>query len=307
MSDTLTRDALANVRDAAMIDVPPWLAVVSALGSVRPDSIGATLDWLVAHRADLEAAYDEARAAPLALARLDDDLARTPELAGLDRAKGDHHLRDKLLFADLVGRESFFHVMVYAITGVALSPSDAAMLDEIGVANIVADQRVWPLAVARRVAGHGGDQCAAVVAGGALMGSPIVGSTAGAGAARFLRGVERAVNEGAALGDVLDAMLERRETLIGFGRPVVGPDERVAPVRASMRRHGRDDGPQVRLLLAIEAHLRARKGLRSNVGAWIAAVMGDLGFTPDGVQGVANMYLHVCLVAQAVFGVERAR
>lgn len=300
-------DALENVRAAGTVAVPPWMSVVSALASARPATVGETIDWLVAHRDALTAADDEARAAPLTLARLDDDLRYTPELAGLDRARSDHALREKLLFADLVGRRSFFQVTVYAITGVELSASDAEMLERIGVANVAADHRAWPLAVTRRVAGHGGDLCAAVVAGAAVMGSPIIGSTAGGGAARLLRRVEAAVARGEPLASVLDAMLARRETLLGFGRPVVGPDERVAPVREALRARGRDGGPQVRLLEDIEAHLMARKGIRSNVAAWVAAAMGDLGFTPDGVQAVSNVYLHVCVLAQAVFSAERAR
>lgn len=301
------RDALENVRAAGAVSVPPWLSVVSALASARPATVGDTIDWLVAHRDALTAADAESRAAPLTMSPLDEDLRYEPELAQLDRARGDHSLRDKHLFADLVGRRSFFQVTVYAITGIELSASDAEMLERIGVANVAADHRAWPLTVTRRVAGHGGDLCASVVAGAAVMASPLIGSTAGAGAARLLRRVEAAVARGESLASVLDAMLARRETLLGFGRPVMGPDERVAPVQEAMRAHGRGDGAQVRLLRDIEAHLVARKGIRSNVAAWVAAVMGDLGFTPDHVHAVTNVYLHVCVLAQAVYSAERAR
>jgi hypothetical protein len=299
-------DALENLRTAAGVKVPPWLALVSALCAVRPPSIAATIDWLNEHRALLQSTFDEGARAPLALGRLTRDLEYEPELAGMDRARNDHLLRGRWLFRDLVGKRSFFQAMIFAITGVELSASDAELIEQLGVANLVADRRIWPLAVARRVVAHGGDFATGIVAGKALFGSPIFGGATAASFARFLQRVDRELAQGRTLDEVMDEVIEKRERIMGFGRPVVGPDERVPPVKALLERYGRDRGPNVTLLRAIEARLSADRGLHSNVAAWLAAVMSDLGLSPGGVQAMANIYLTVCLFAQVVFSAEQA-
>lgn len=301
----LHADALENLRAAAAVQVPEWLALVSALASVRPGSISETIDWLVQHRATLESTYSESKNAPLVLARLDQDMHYEPELAGLDRPRDDHFLRDKYVFADLVGNKTYFQVIIWAITGVALSKSDAEMLEQIGVANFAADRRVWPLAVTRRVAAHGGDFSSAIVAGHAVMGSPIVGSRATGSLARFMIWAKSEVAKGRSLEAVVDEALSRGEKIKGFGRPVVGPDERVAPVRAIIEKYGREGGSHLVLVQSIEELLQKKRGLQSNVAAWITAVMCDLGFSPDGVHAVTMMYLTPCVFAQAVFSRER--
>ena len=46
-------DALASMFDAGATRVPPWMALVASLASVRPDGIGATIDWLVGAVAEI--------------------------------------------------------------------------------------------------------------------------------------------------------------------------------------------------------------------------------------------------------------
>ena len=67
-ADPATADALASLYDAGALRVPPWMALTTALASVRPDGLGATIAWLVAHQAELERAYADGGAAPLAVA-----------------------------------------------------------------------------------------------------------------------------------------------------------------------------------------------------------------------------------------------
>jgi hypothetical protein len=78
-------DALASLHDAGAVRVPPWQALVTALASIRPDGIGATIDWLVAHRAELEAAYAGGRDGKLALPVLPPAMHFQPEIGYLDR------------------------------------------------------------------------------------------------------------------------------------------------------------------------------------------------------------------------------
>jgi citrate synthase len=178
------------------------------------------------------------------------------------------------------------------------------MLDELGQANLLVDRRAWPMAVTRRVAARGGGYAAAVVAGTAMLAAPVLAGAAAADCARYLRRVRA---DGRPVDDLVAETVARKERVMGFGRPLVGPDERVPIMQATLARYGRDDGPYVTLLHQVEAAFSARKGLRSTSAAWAAAVLTDLGLTPDAVQAVSNYWVAVCIYAQALFSSERAR
>lgn len=298
-------DALANIYDAGAVRTPPWLAVVAALASVRPDGVGATIDWLVAHRDDLERTYSEGQVARLAPGKLPPEMCYEPELGFLEREKDDHRLRDKYLFADLMRERSFFQAAVYAITGLDITTEQAAMLDEFGITNLLVDQRAWPMTVTRRVGARGRDYASAVIAGAAMMGSPVLAGAAAADCARFLQRARAAELAGRPVADLVREILADRGRIMGFGRPVVGPDERVPVTEALLRRHGRHDLPFVNLLRATDDAMFTHKRLRSTAAAWAAAILLDLGMTPDQVHAVSNYWVHVNVYAQAIFSVER--
>jgi len=305
-ADHHLEDALANLHDAGMLRVPPYVAAVTALAAVRPGSIGEAIDWLQQHRDVLEKAYAEAKAGPLRVSELRPEMRYEPELAGLDRSRNDHALREKYLFADLVGRASFFQAAVYAITGIELSPSDAELLDQLGVANIAADQRAWPMAVTRRVAANGGGLAHALTAGYAMLTSPVIAGMAAADCARFLREVRERVSSGERVPAIVDGVFAQHRRVMGFGRPVVGPDERCPVMEAIAKKYGRDQGTHVTLLREVEAEFVRHRGLKTTAAAWAAAIMSDLGFSPDGVNAVSTIYLNVCFLAQATYSSERA-
>lgn len=303
--DVTLDDALATVHDAGAVRTPPWLAVVAALASARPDDVGATIDWLVQHREALTRAYDAGRTEKLSLAVLPAEMQYQPELGYMDFARRDHDVRGRFLFTDVVSKSSFFQTAVYAMTGIDLSARDADLLDQIGNANLLVDRRVWPMAATRRVAARGGGYSASVVAGLAMMGSPMLAGEAAGGCARFLWRAREAAAQGRNVASLVDEVLSRRERIMGFGRPVVGPDERVPVMEALLAQHGRDRLPFVNLLREADDALFAARGLRSTSAAWAAAILCDYGMTPAQVHAVSNYWVHVCVYAQAVFSGER--
>lgn len=299
-------DVLATLFDAGATRVPAWSAVVAALACARPGSIGETIEWLVAHRAELERAYLAGGAEPLGLARLPPEMQYEPELGYLDRARDDHALRDRYLFADAVGKRSFYETAIYAMTGIEITPRDAELLDQMGSANLLVDRRVWPMAATRRVAARRGGHAAAVVAGFAMMASPMLAGEAAGNCARFLQRARRAVESGGTVAAYVDELVAQRERVMGFGRPVVGPDERVPVMAAALQRYGRYDLPFVTLLREADDAFFAAKGLRSTSAAWAAAMLSDYGMTPDQVAAVANYWVAVCVYAQSLYSGERA-
>ncbi len=298
-------DALASIYDAAAVRAPPWLAVVSALASIRPGSIGELIDWLAAHRGELEASFEAGRAARMATAVLPPELQYEAELGYLDRPRNDHALRDRYLFADVVGRWSFMQTAVYAIAGIELARRDADMLEEIGTINLPVDRRAWPMAVTRRVAARGGSYAEAVTAGQAMMGGAVIAGAAAAGCARFLQAARAAELAGGSAVELVAQTLARRERVMGFGRPVVGPDERVPIMEAVLERHGRHDLPYAALLRVVDGAFHEQRGLRSTAAAWAAAILCDFGMTPTQVEAVSSYWVTVCIYAQAAFSHQR--
>lgn len=294
-------DALATAHDAGATRVPPWLAIVASLASVQPEGIGATIDWLVAHRDALERAYEGGRIAPLATARLPDAMRYEPELGYLDRARDDHRLRERWLFADIVRERSLFQTTMLAITGIDLPARDAELLEQIGISTLAVDPRAWPMGVTRRVAARTGTYNPALVAGFAMMSSGILGGRSAGLCAQFLRRADAFEREGGSVDALVEQVLARRERVMGFGRPVVGPDERGPVMEGLLREYGRDQLRFVTLVRAAEQSFIARRGLRMTAAGWVAAALSDYGLDPDQVESVVNAWLSVCVFAQASF------
>jgi hypothetical protein len=301
VDDTPLRDAVATMFDCGGVQVPPWQALVASLASVRPASVGAAIDWLVAHRGELEGAYAEGVRGPLSLPYLPAELQFERELGSLDRPKNDHVLRERYLFADFVGQRTWFQAVVYAIAGIEIGERDSRLLEEFGLANIIVDRRAWPMAVTRRVAGRGAGFAAAAIAGGAVMESPMLAGGAAEGCARFLHTCAAAQDRGIAVAETVAGILARKERVMGFGRPLVGPDERVPIMDATLARFGRADGRHVTILREADAAFAAQKGLRTTSAAWAAALLTDLGLDPVAVHAVSNYWITLCLYAQATF------
>lgn len=294
-------DALATAHDAGATRVPPWLAIVASLASVQPEGIGATIDWLVAHRDALERAYEGGRIAPLATARLPDAMRYEPELGYLDRAHDDHRLRECWLFADIVRERSLFQTTMLAITGIDLPARDAELLEQIGISTLAVDPRAWPMGVTRRVAARTGTYNPALVAGFAMMSSGILGGRSAGLCAQFLRRADAFEREGGSVDALVEQVLARRERVMGFGRPVVGPDERGPVMEGLLREYDRDQLRFVTLVRAAEQSFIARRGLRMTAAGWVAAALSDYGLDPDQVEAVVNAWLSVCVFAQASF------
>ena len=59
------------------------------------------------------------------------------------------------------------------------------------------------------------------------------------------------------------------------------------------------------LLREVEGAFAAQRGLRTTAAAWAAAILCDLGLTPDQVEAVSNAWVSVCIYGQAAFSRER--
>ena len=245
---------------------------------------------------------------PRHLDRLEDlepELRYEPELAAMALHEQDHEVRGRRVFGDLLGSMSFIQVAAFEIAGLELSDSDAELLGKVGVLTQLADRRIWPLSVTRRIAAHGGGLARSLVGGVASFCTDRMAVLPVAGFMRFLDRVDAQKRGGREVGDIVDEMHASGEKVLGIGRPALGHDERVAPQMELNRKYGRDSGASIQLALEIDQHLK--KGLRVNSAGFHGALSRDLGFSPDAAAAFSVLYFLVPVLAHAVYPLERAR
>jgi hypothetical protein len=302
------RAALENAALARATGAGPAEMLAVAIASLGSETVGQGLAALRElgprlHRLAVDGVPGLARRP----ARLERALVFDPELARVRRDLADHEIRGRLLFREIVGRRSFFQTAAWSIAGLELSSRDAGLLEHLGVNTQLLDPHIWPLAVTRRIAARGGRLGRSLVGGVASLFTPGISVEPVAAFMRFLDEVQSAVDGGGNVASFVQDELRRGRTIAGFGRPVLGPDERVPHAMALARRHRRAGGRSVRLARAVERTLREAKGLVINSAGVQGAIMRDMGFAPDGAAAFCALYFVVPLIAQHAFVVERRR
>lgn len=293
LAATTGADAI-EILTAALAALPPHMTVERALKALAQKATSLS-------RLATQGAPELARMA----ASLPPELEFDSELARVRPDIRDHELRGRLLFRDIVGRKNFFQVAAWAIAGIDLSKRDAQLLEQLGVNTQLLDPHIWPLAVARRIAAQGSPLARVLAGGCAAMFTRNITAEPVATFMRFLDEVQAAIDRGTSPEAFVKAQVRRGRRIAGFGRPVLGPDERVPHAMRMLRRYGRARARSVRLALAVERALREAKGLVLNSAGLQGAVMRELGFSPDGAAAFCALYFTLPLLAHYAFMRER--
>jgi hypothetical protein len=301
------RAAVQNAELAAATGAAPGELLAAALASLPVATVPGLMTALRRIQPVLEQLADHgAPDVARRPAKLEARLKLEPELARIRPDLRDHEIRGKLLFRQILGRQSFFQVAAWSIAGVELTALDARLLEQLGVNTQLLDPHIWPLAVARRIAAQGGPLARSLIGGVAALFTSNITIEPVAAFMRFLDEVESALERGGSVESFVAAQLRRGRTIAGFGRPVLGPDERVPHALRLAKRHRRAAGKSVRLAQAVEGELRKSKGLAINSAGLQGAIMRDMGFTPGAASAVCALYFLVPLLAQHAFVVERS-
>lgn len=196
----------------------------------------------------------------------------------------------------------FVHYLLFCVSGRRLDPARAWVLERLWVATGYPDARIW----CNRVAAYLGS--ARVDAGLALSAAlAATNSTAyGFRAMSAAYAVQASVPDEPAARDAwLEASLEGRRHLAGYGRPAHGRDERIAVALDSLQRAGLAAGPALKRAFWLERALRAKKAVEMNIAAVWAAIAID--FRIDQREYEAFMLLMFAPGYMAVYAEWRAR
>lgn len=236
---------------------------------------------------------------------MSDPVIRTRVAAELG---SEHLFHGYRVFAELAGAETFSGLTALAIVGRRLDEAERLVLDDIACVMALADPRVWPLKISRVLASYG-SFVLGCFAGSLCLEEAVIGPWSCGLAARVLS--DFATELGPRVGDddsVRDAVrqrLARDERLPGFGVPLRNVDERLVALAACMKRRGRDEMPNWKLMVGVSDALRRSHGLEPNIAMGLAAAALDLGFAPDEIGPLMVSLLQPTFIANALEGAQQ--
>lgn len=188
--------------------------------------------------------------------------------------------RDRKLHHDFKDA-SWFELYLHGITGRSFSDAELRVLNAMWTYTSYPDPRIWN----NRVAALAGTvRSTAGLAVGAAIGvseAEIYGAKPIYVALETLQQAREWVQTGKPLDEFLTHELRRWRKIAGFGRPKALGDERIEPLLDLMAHVGYPRGPYVELAFAIDRFLHSgRWRFKMNYAGLVAAVCGDMGFTP---------------------------
>jgi hypothetical protein len=197
---------------------------------------------------------------------------------------------------------SFVHYFLFCATGRWFDATRARVLEQLWLCSAYPDARIW----CNRIAGYMGsarvDPALSISAALAASNSEEYGFRAMAQAFRLQRAIPEALPQRERW---LAEMLEARQVLHGYGRPLSRRDERIDAALSVLAAAGVRAGPALERAFWLDAALGARKGIGVNIAAIWAAVALD--FDLDQLQFEAFMLLMFAPGYAAVYADQRQR
>jgi len=219
----------------------------------------------------------------------------------------ENQFRGYAVNRDLVGKDGWASIVSLAVSGRRVEGNDAAVLEDVAVCALAADPRIWPVKVARLVSAFG-SPLLGLAAGHAALEGALMGPVPTGGAAKMLMGLRERlgdrVEDPATMEQVLDDLLSKGR-VSGFGVAFRGVDERVVAMKARLHVHARDGGVYWRLIMALDGIMERKKNLHVNFSMATAAILLDLGYTPDEITLIMSTYLDVCFYANVHEGAQQ--
>jgi hypothetical protein len=215
---------------------------------------------------------------------------------------GAHRFVGHDLFRGLLGEESLTGLIALSIAGRRISPEERELLDCLSVVLSVADPRIWPLKINRLVAAYGGTLAA--FGAQVCVEGDLIGMWSAGYAAQTLMELHTALS-GSPEAD-LEALLEAKNRLTGYGVPFRVRDERLDALRACLEERGRTNMPFWQLQERMSDIVVRTRGIAPNIVIGAAAMLLDMGFEVAHVSAMAHFFNLPVFVANAYEGAAQA-
>lgn len=174
----------------------------------------------------------------------------------------------------------WFELNLFGLTGRRFGAAERRLLEAIWVYTSYPDARIWNNRVAALAGSTRSTFTLGVAAALAVSEATIYGGGILKRAIDFYLRTQAQMAAGASLEACVQAELDARRIIPGFGRPLVNGDERNPRILALAQELGLDRGPHLRLAQAIEDYLfKGRWRVKMNYGGLTAALAADLGLS----------------------------
>lgn len=229
-----------------------------------------------------------------------DDLRRIiRSRSGGWRVGEDVFIHGRGLFADLLGRASWFQLLVLNMTGRLPERRLADWLEGTFMCLSWPDARIWCNQIATYAGALRTPPTAAASAGIMASESRLYGPGTALASGAFIIDAQHAFERGAAPAEIISAYCKRKRTraIPGFARPVAKGDERVAAMRRYAAALGFTVGKHMTVANAVEQELFISTGESMNLAGYITAFLSDQGFTPAEIHALYAVCVESGLLA----------
>ncbi|MBI5559532.1 MAG: hypothetical protein HY885_18065 [Deltaproteobacteria bacterium] len=204
---------------------------------------------------------------------------------------------------ELVGKASFFQVLILNVTGRMVERRLADWLENIFICLSWPDARIW----CNQVGSLGGTMrtspVAAVCSGVLAADSPMYGSAPLLAASQFIVDALLKKNKGMPVAEIVKLQQRRPgmpPNIVGYARPVASGDERVPAMKRVSSELGYTSGEHLTLAFEIEGFLLEKFNESMNIGGYIAGFLSDQEFNPQEIYRMCSMVVnsgvHACYV-----------
>ncbi|MFV2061673.1 MAG: hypothetical protein ACC653_13385 [Gammaproteobacteria bacterium] len=215
--------------------------------------------------------------------------------------------RGKDLFSELADLP-WMGLMMYGITGKLMTDSQIKLFEGIWSLSVsYPDPRLWNNRIAALAGTAQSTASLGVAAATAVTEAKIYGGQANYGAIEFLkRALKVYQQDNNSLGEFIDSDLKHHRVLSGYGRPLVGTDERIEPLMRLVKKLGYHNGEVLQLAFKIERYLKEqRRRLCLNITGVAAALCADQGLTTRQYSAYASIAFNAGIVPCYLDAVEK--
>ena len=207
---------------------------------------------------------------------------------------------------DLVGKVSFFQVLLLNVVGRLVERRLAEWLEALFICLSWPDARIWCNQIGSLAGTMHASPVAAVCAGSLASDSDLYGPGTLMKSANFIIGARKKYKQGMSVEAIVREQQRNpraKPIIVGYARPVAKGDERVFAMRQVAERLGFDVGEHLELAMEIEKFIFEQFGETINLAGYLTAFLCDQKFIPEEIYRfcslMVNSGIHACYAEAA--------
>ncbi len=206
------------------------------------------------------------------------------------------YCRGYSMMDDLVGKSTYFQVLVLNVTGRLVERALADWLEAYYICISYPDARVWCNQVGSLGGAMRATPVAAVTAGTLTADSRMYGPGTTYGGVGFITGALKKKQKGMSAEEIVESYPRRRPDGVpmipGFNRPVTRGDERVVALERVTRDLGFEIGEHLSLSFEIEAIMTRKYKEGLNAAGYRMGFLSDQGFSAEEIYRIMSVLVN---------------